>query len=406
MITQTSRANGYTLQQGNQPVDPSLNAEARQIDTNKDHKLSRKELLAYSGYNSKGKPVDPDGGGNATDDLIQLRHHLTATPSPRAKYYKSYDQSNAELRQLAREHSDMAKLVNIGKSYEGRDILALEISKNVNSDEATAKLPGVMLTGLHHAREWMSIEPPLKVAHELLENYNSNKDDQRRVDQAVTWIVPVVNPDGLEHSRNVDPLWRKNRQPVEGDVNGKHIQSHGIDPNRNYDDKNPAHSELYRAATDKPGTIKDDFGGSDDPRAEDYRGPAGHVAPEVSAIFDYQLEHKNIRGVINNHSYGGDILIPTGNEKDPADYKFLEGIANKMSAASDNKLKVINGATGLYPTTGDSDDFERANGIVAFTFELGRSFQPAPSTIAPITDQAKRSQIIDLNAAGKLPERT
>jgi hypothetical protein len=194
-------------------------------------------------------------------------------------------------------------------------------------------------------------------------------------------------------------------------VNGKLIDSNGIDPNRNYDDKNPAHAELYRVATDKPGKTDDDFGGSDDPRAEDYRGPAGHVAPEVASLFDFQLKHKNIRGVINNHSYGEDILIPTGNEKDPADFKFLEGIADKMSAASDNKLKVMNGATGLYPTTGDSDDFERANGIVAFTYEIGRSFQPAPSTIAPITDQASESQlsfidqIIDLNAAGKLPAR-
>jgi hypothetical protein len=162
-------------------------------------------------------------------------------------------------------------------------------------------------------------------------------------------------------------------------------------------------------STDKPGKTRDDFGGSDDSRAEDYRGPAGHVSPEVGSLFDFQLKHKNIHGVINTHRYGGDILIPTGNKADPADYQFLEGIADKMSAASAHKLKVINGATGLYPTTGDSDDFERANGMVPFTYELGRSFQPVPSTIAPVTDQVTRSQlsfidqIIDLNAAGKLP---
>jgi hypothetical protein len=54
-------------------------------------------------------------------------------------------------------------------------------------------------------------------------------------------------------------------------------------------------------------------------------------------------------------------------------------------------------STELYPTSGTSNDFQHVNGIMAYTLEIGRSFQPKQSLIDPIRKQvaAANLQFID-----------
>ena len=57
------------------------------------------------------------------------------------------------------------------------------------------------MMGVHHAREWPSGEHAMEWAYELIKGY---KSDDPRIKQMVTdrtIIVPIVNPDGFNASR-------------------------------------------------------------------------------------------------------------------------------------------------------------------------------------------------------------
>ena len=89
-----------------------------------------------------------------------------------------------------------------------RNIYALKISDNVQIEEEErirSHHPGC-----HHAREWISVEVPFYVAKHLLENYSTDAHIRGLVNQSEIWIVPLVNPDGLEYSIHFYRYWRKN----------------------------------------------------------------------------------------------------------------------------------------------------------------------------------------------------
>jgi len=52
------------------------------------------------------------------------------------------------------------------------------------------------------------------------------------VDNTQIFVIPMVNPDGVEYSLNTEE-WRKNREPNYDDSGN--IISFGVDLNRNYD---------------------------------------------------------------------------------------------------------------------------------------------------------------------------
>ncbi|MCJ7682131.1 MAG: hypothetical protein MUP70_15495, partial [Candidatus Aminicenantes bacterium] len=159
--------------------------------------------------------------------------------------FHSYAETERELMTLAQDHPDIARVVDIGDSLEGRNIYALKISRNVHLEE---NKPAMLIIGCHHAREWISVEVPLLFCRHLLDNADSNPDIKAIIDNGEVWIVPIVNPDGLEYSIHSYRYWRKNRRN-----NG--AGSFGVDPNRNY-----GYMWGY-----------DELGSSSDPDAEVYR---------------------------------------------------------------------------------------------------------------------------------------
>ena len=66
------------------------------------------------------------------------------------------------------------------------------------------------LSGIH-AREWIAASTAFFLIDQLVEafGYADRSDDPRtHVDY---YIMPILNPDGYEYSRNSDRMWRKNR---------------------------------------------------------------------------------------------------------------------------------------------------------------------------------------------------
>ncbi len=273
-----------------------------------------------------------DGGGGSDD--------------PNAGLYHTYAELQTELTSLANSHATIAQLSSLGKSLQGRDLWALKISDNVQTDEDEKV---VVLLGAHHAREWISVEVPLMIAENLLQNYATDSAIQNYINNAEIWIVPMVNPDGHQYSVVSDRLWRKNRRN-NGDG------SYGVDLNRNYS---------YKWG----GT-----GSSGDTFSETYRGPVPFSEPETQVCRDF-LTSIEPDALISYHSYSQLILFPWSYTTNPAPDKLLmENLAIRMAS----EIKAVHSVTytpdqssGLYLSSGDTTDWLYALlGVPTFTIEL------------------------------------
>lgn len=392
--------------------------EAARIDANKDGFLDNKEIEKHL----RDRDI-LEGGPRSTDVgqfLRDFKTYLEGKPLPQASAYHTFAQLTERLQDMAADHPDLCRLQSIGKTPEGRDIWALKISSNAQGD--TSAKPGVVFTGNHHAREWMSMEVPLHLAEELIHKYDEDPAMKKRVDSAEIWIMPSVNPDGYEYSRTEDAWWRKNRNPVTDtgcpsgaqscptDPAANGAVTIGVDINRNYYDGKPEHFELYRPKGDKPCNTWDDEGvASDNPNKDTYRGPRGGSEPEVQALMSFEYSRPNIHGIIDHHGYGEMLLRPWGQTKTPPEnIAAYDEVGHRMQAAQSKPYRYMP-SIDLYPTTGTSTDMHQANGKMAFTIELGTSFQPPASQFDSIkknvaaADYAFLDYIIEKNAVPAPP---
>jgi murein tripeptide amidase MpaA len=363
---------------------------AKTIDVDGDHFLSDQEITNYllmKKILKKPKLLDP-----SCQDEKHIRHDfslaLQKKPLPQTENYHSYEQVIGTLKELEKKHPDLAKTYVIARTAEGRDVMAIRITKGASSDEACNK-PGLLVTGCHHAGEWTSMEAPLSMAERLVTSYDKDGQVKKRLDSGEIWIVPLLNPDGYEFARVEYPFWRKNRRPINEsevppeiaagmtpDENG--FIAFGVDLNRNYYDGNPEHFELYRPKSDTPESTSDDFGlTSDAPDNEVYRGPSGASEKEIQAVLDLWMRRENIKGIVNHHNYSKEILYPWASSPDgvPNEEVYKE-IGKRMSEAIKDDTYIVQRSCGLYPSSGDADDFAEVNGRLSFTMEIGNDFHP------------------------------
>jgi carboxypeptidase T len=256
-----------------------------------------------------------------------------------------------DLRILERDHPGLASVREIGETLEKRKILALKISDNAPADEGE---PAVLFAGCHHAREWISVEVPFLFGKYLLENYASNAEVRALIDASEIWIVPIVNPDGLEYSIHAYRYWRKNRR---ANADG----TFGVDINRNYG---------YAWGFDNEGS-------SGYPGSDIYRGTGPFSEPETAAVRSLLLSASgDFRAVISYHSYGQDILYPWGYTTEPAptdaSLSAVAGtIAGLIAATRGTAYTPGQASTGLYLTNGDTIDWTYSiAGAPSYTIEL------------------------------------
>src|SRR4030043_313193 len=106
--------------------------------------------------------------------------------------YHTLAQIEQMIQTMATSYPSITQLTTIGTTYQARNIYCLEISDNPGVDEGE---PGVLFMGLHHAREWPTVEICLHIANNLTSLYGSNATITDLVNNRRTWIVPCVNPD-------------------------------------------------------------------------------------------------------------------------------------------------------------------------------------------------------------------
>jgi carboxypeptidase T len=257
--------------------------------------------------------------------------------------YHSTLELETDLRILERDHPGLASVVEIGETLEKRKILA------ANENE-----PAVLLTGCHHAREWISVEVPFLFGKYLLDNYDLDPQVRALVDASEIWIVPIVNPDGLEYSIHVYRYWRKNRR---ANADG----TFGVDINRNYG---------YAWGIDNEGS-------SGYPGSDVYRGTGPFSEPETAAVRSlFAGVGIDFRALISFHSYGQYILYPWGYTAAPAPDDTGLGtvaaaMAGLMTAVQGTAYTHGQASRTLYVTNGDTVDWAYSiRGAPAFTIEL------------------------------------
>ena len=163
--------------------------------------------------------------------LPGMSHGQTEIPDFNFEGYNDYETIKSELEKLEENNPDIADLMVLGQTWEGREILAMRVTDNPDIEEVGE--PDVLIMGGHHAKELPSVEVPMYILKFLIGNYSSNATVKYLVDSRDIWFVPLLNPDGREFVQSTGTEWRKNRRPIDTDDDGI-VDGIGVDLNRNY----------------------------------------------------------------------------------------------------------------------------------------------------------------------------
>jgi len=296
--------------------------------------------------------------------------------------FHDYNEMKVAISELATKNPEYIRVMSIGKTIEGRDIPAMHINSSPNAlKRIKSNKPGFVLLGNHHAREHLSAEIPLMFAQYLMANKNDSMI-KKLLDDRDLWIVPMVNPDGVEFDISGDKyhMWRKNRRN-NGDGTA------GVDLNRNYG---------FRWNTG---------GSSSDTDSEVYMGKAPFSEPETQAVRDFVSSLSNVTVLLTVHTFSELILYPWGSSYDPIpnekDRKVFETMANTMAKWNHYKPQQ---SSDLYIASGDTCDWAYGEkGIFAFTFELSPKnmwdggFYPGAKVIDRVFDANLKPLLYMLN---------
>jgi hypothetical protein len=335
------------------------------------------------------------------DRAIEVAAAASQLPGSSARIaYRRLADYDAELAGLAAAYPGHVRTVQgAHATLEGRAVNGVEIAGGVAAVDGR---PTFFIMGLHHAREWPSAEVTMDAAIWLASSYGVDAELTALLDQVRVLVVPVVNADGFNHSREFeltlatypqylagnDEYWRKNRRGVaaEGAMGGNPT-AYGVDPNRN-----------YGYWWGEPGSDYTSTGSSSVPTDQTYHGTAAFSEPETQNIRDWVLS-RHVTMLITNHTYSRLVLWPWGNTHTPApDAPALRDLGRAMAAINGYwPMQSIN----LYPTNGTTDDWSYAvTGAYSYTFEMGTSFHPAYTNVFPrMTEENIGAFLVALRSA-------
>lgn len=138
-------------------------------------------------------------------DLTTLR---PATDGERGgASYHTPAEITESLHELAASYPAIARVVDLGRSVQGRELTGLVLTDQPTIREPDE--PSWRVLGTHHGDEWSSMEVAWALAWDLAEAYGNDADVTNLLDSSEVWVLPVVNPDGVvaftrRNANNVD----------------------------------------------------------------------------------------------------------------------------------------------------------------------------------------------------------
>ncbi|MDQ3571452.1 MAG: hypothetical protein M3383_01165 [Actinomycetota bacterium] len=333
----------------------------------------------------------------AAERRVAARGGASGLPSGRTGTYRVLADYSEEMQELADKSPNLVRYFTLKKkTYSNRPVEAIEVAPGVKRKDGR---PTLLLTGVHHAREWPSSEHTIEFAYQLIERYKAgNKRVRRLLKRARVLFVPVVNPDGFNLSRSAGAALGASggrdapageelvNLLIEGEYHRKNcrylkttgleggscmqqpgngIAHFGVDPNRN-----------YGGFWGGPGAATGDEPPFFD-TAADYRGPGPFSEPETQNIRKL-VSSRHVVTLLTNHTFSNLVLRPPGLQAQgkPRDDKLLTRLGNAM--ARENGYTSQRGFQ-LYDTSGTTEDWSyNATSGLGYTFEIGPdAFHPS-----------------------------
>ncbi len=259
--------------------------------------------------------------------------------------YMSYDESLNFLDTMEKKHPNLIKIIQIGSTYEGRDIVLVKISQNV---ETADEKPAMLYTGSIHAREWIGNELALKFIDYVAKNQNIDPELEKSLNESTLYMVPCLNPDGYEYSRRHFSFWRKNRRK-------NHDGTFGVDLNRN-----------FSIGFVKQSNTSSNVYGGEEPFSE----------AETSAIKAFVDTHENITIAFDYHSQGN-VFFPAHKfmheaEVDGTDMNVLcANMNDEFAKVTGRKYGIHRGKPPAGLISGSGREYYYSKGIIAIVAEVG-----------------------------------
>jgi hypothetical protein len=239
-------------------------------------------------------------------------------------YLRPYEEHVQFMEDLVATYPDIAEMISLGLSVEGRPLWALRVT-GPGDDK-----PGAMYHGAQHGNEKAGASVVAYAAYHLLTNYESDPNVAALVDNVEWFLLPIMNPDGyVRHSR-----WN----------------AHSIDLNRNWGGL---------------GSGQDSWG-----------GPFPFSEPETEAMRQFFSDYPNVGVHIDFHGYVNLLMWPWGHTslkcRDHWTFQILGSqVRDLVYAAGGGEYEIGPVNTTIYPVSGGSVDYSYGElGIWAFGFEI------------------------------------
>lgn len=255
----------------------------------------------------------------------------------------------------------------IGKSVMGKNIPFVKIGNGQTE---------LFYNASHHANEWLTTPVLLKFLEEYSENYSTggeifNTSARELYNKASLYIVPVVNPDGIDLVNGVVPSGKflTQAQTLAGNYpnipypNGWKANINGVDLNLQY----PANWERAKEIKFSQGFTL--------PGPRDFVGTAPLTEPEVRAVYNFTRNH-DFKLTLSYHSQG-EIIYWKYLDYEPENSRRIAEYFGEVSGYAVEETPYSSGFAGY------KDWFIETYNRPGYTIEIGIGMSPLPLSQFP-----------------------
>lgn len=147
--------------------------------------------------------------------------------------YHKPEEVNALLKSLVEENPQLAKLIVLGKSTAGTEILAVRLAAQPKGSADPEARPAILVSANLAGIHLIGTEAALKLTEKLINGYGSEKSIQQLLEARTVYVAPLLNPDGARAFFGSPRLERQtNSRPIDEDLDAQVDEDGPDDLNR------------------------------------------------------------------------------------------------------------------------------------------------------------------------------